>query len=91
MEGTKKLFSQRSIALWKENKEIVTKVNSIKNLPAELLEQNKKLLCYCDLRIKHNEILLKAISENTNRYDSEIDRIGMEINKILKELEEFKK
>lgn len=79
------------IVLWKENKEIVNKLNAIENLPAELLEQNKKLLSYCDLKIQHNGIIVKAISEDTDKYVSEIDRIGIEINKVLKELEEFKK
>lgn len=81
----------KGIVLWKENKEIINRLNSIENLPAELLEQHKKLLNYCDLRIKHNEIIIKAISEDTDKYVPEIDRIGMEINKILNELEELKK
>lgn len=81
---------RNGIVLWKENKEIVNRLNTIENLPAELLEQNKKLLSYCELRIKHNEIMLKAISEDTDKYVSEIERIGMEINKVLKELEEIK-
>ncbi|NLF42636.1 MAG: hypothetical protein GX587_08070, partial [Bacteroidales bacterium] len=50
------------IVLWKENKEIVSRLNSIENLPTELLEQNKKLLKYCDLRIQLNDIFVKAIS-----------------------------
>ncbi len=76
----------KGIVLWKENKEIINGLNSIDNLPPELLEQNKKLLKYCDLRIQHNEIIVKAISEDTDKYVSEIDRIGMEINNILEEL-----
>jgi len=39
------------------------------------------------LRIAHNEVIVKAISEDTDRYVSEIDRIGMEINKVLEELD----
>ena len=81
----------KGIVLWKENKEIINRLNSIVNLPVELLEQNKKLLKYCDLRIQHNEIIVKAVSEDTDKYVPEIEKIGMEINKVLKELEEFKK
>lgn len=76
----------KGIVLWKENKEIIKGLISIENLPTELIEQNKKLLEYCDLRIQHNEIIVKAISEDTDKYVSEIDRIGMEINNILEEL-----
>ena len=76
----------KGVVLWKENKEIVERLNSIDNLPKELLEQNAKLLKYCDLRIHHNEIIIKAISENTDKYVSEIEKIGLKINEILKEL-----
>lgn len=79
------------IVLWKENKEILNRIKAIENLPTELLEVNKKLLSYCELRIEYNEMAVKAISEKTDKYVSEIDRIGMEINKVLKEIEEFKK
>lgn len=76
----------KGIVLWKENKEIVERLNSIENLPIKLKDQNTLLLKYCDLRIQHNEIIIKAISEDTDKYVSEIERIGFEINKILEEL-----
>lgn len=82
---------KNGIVLWEENKGIIKKLNTIENLPTELLEQNKKLLSYCDLRIQHNEIIVKAISEDTDKYASEIDRIGLEINKTLSELEKSNK
>ncbi len=76
----------KGIDLWKENKEIIKGLISIENLPTELIAQNKKLLEYCDLRIQHNEIIVKAISEDTDKYVEEIDRIGIEINNVLEEL-----
>ena len=76
----------KGLVLWKENKEIVQKLSTIENLPIELQEQNVKLSKYCDLRIQHNEIIINAITEDTDRYVSEIERIGSEINKILEEL-----
>jgi hypothetical protein len=75
------------IVIWKENKEIVNRLNSIENLPTDLLEQNKRLLTYCDLRIQHNELIVKALSEETDKYVLEIDRIGIEISNILDEFE----
>ncbi len=76
----------KGIIMWKENKEILAELNSIENLPKELLDQNSLLQKYCDLRIEHSEIIIKAISEDTDKYVSEIERIGLEINKILEEL-----
>ncbi|WP_163714525.1 hypothetical protein [Mangrovibacterium lignilyticum] len=72
--------------LWKENKEALHRVASIENLPEELLQQNEKLVHYCDLRIAHNEYIIRALSENTNAYDQEIERIGTEIGQILEEM-----
>lgn len=76
----------KGIVLWRENKEIVNKMNSIENLPIEIHEQNEKLLKYCDLRIKHNEIIVKTISEDTDKYSSEMEEIGLEISTVLDEL-----
>lgn len=76
----------KGVEMWKENKEIVNGLNSIENLPKTLKDQNTLLLKYCDLRIQHYEIIIKAISEDTDKYVSEIERIGFEINKILEEL-----
>lgn len=76
----------KGIVMWKENKEIITALNEIDNLPEMLKEQNFLLLKYCDLRIQHSEIIVKAISEDTDKYVPEIDRIGFEISEILAEL-----
>lgn len=76
----------KGIVMWKENKRIVEGLNSIENLPKILKDQNALLLKYCDLRIQHNEIILKAISEDTDKYASEIELIGFKIDKVLEDL-----
>ncbi len=78
---------RKGIILWKENREIVNRLNAIENLPEELLEFDNKLLTYCNLRIQHYEIIIKALSEDTDMYDSEMERIGEELNKILEALD----
>lgn len=77
---------KNGIVLWKKNKEIVFELYSITNLPKPLLDQNILLLKYCDLRIEHNQIIIKAVTENTDKYVPEIDRIGSEIEKVLDKL-----
>lgn len=76
----------KDLVLWKENKGIVRRLNSIENLPQKLLDQNTKLIKYCDLRIQHHTILIKTISEQTDKYVPEIEKVGSEIDQILKEL-----
>ena len=76
----------KALALWKENLAIVERLNEIENLPKEILDQNTKLLKYCELRIKHDELIVKAISENTDKYVSEIEQIWSEIDLVLSDL-----
>lgn len=77
---------KNNIAIWNDNKVILENANNITNLPDELLEQNKMLDEYCDLRIQHFELILKALTENTNKYDSQIQSIGLKIEKKINEL-----
>jgi hypothetical protein len=79
-------FSQ-GIVLWKENQEIIKGLNANEKISRELLAQYSLLSKYCDFRVQHNEVIIKAISEETDKYDHEIERIGSEISKILDELE----
>ena len=76
----------KGTVLWEENKKITAKLDSMTSLPESLLENNNKLRKYCDLRIQLNELLIKAISENTDNYASEIQKVVSDINKTLKEL-----
>lgn len=76
----------KGIALWNENKKIVKELSTIENLPPKLINQNKLLLRYCNLRVEHSKIIIKAISENTDKYAPEIEKIGLEIGKVLEEL-----
>ena len=78
----------KGVVIWKENRGIVQKIDSIENLPDELREQDKKLLRYCDLRIQQYDLLIKAISEKTDKYVPELDRISSQIMNILDELKQ---
>lgn len=55
-------------------------------LPQILLLKNDKLKEYCELRIKSFQAIQRAISEETNKYDYEIEYCNIQIDKILNEL-----
>lgn len=74
----------KSLELWKGNKEIINKLNYYKNLPKELHSQNQILLEYCDLRIQQSKLFIKLINEDTDKYTSDINRIGEDIDKNIK-------
>lgn len=79
-----KVELQKGIVLWKENKMIIEKLNLIENLPEDLRNQNKLFSSYCDLRIKHYELFIKTLEEDTEKYLPEIEQITNEINETLK-------
>ncbi|WP_066630368.1 hypothetical protein [Labilibacter marinus] len=76
----------KGIVLWEENRTIITNLNTIENLPVELLEQNKILLNYCELRIEHYDLIVRALTEETDKYAVEIEKLGVEINQIIDNL-----
>ena len=73
--------------MWKENKEIITRLSTIENLPLELVSQNKLLGKLCDLRVDHNAYLIKTLVEDTDKYVLEMDRIVKEIEQTLIKLQ----
>ena len=75
-----------TIPYWERNKEIIIKLDTLEGISDELLNQNKVLKEYCDLRIKEFRIFEKAIKEDTDQYAKEIDQIHLEIENKLKEV-----
>lgn len=74
------------IYYWNENIKLIYSFNEL-NLPNEIVERNQKLKEYCDLRVKSYELLYKAISENTNQYDSLIENFNAQIDTKIKEIQ----
>lgn len=80
-----KEIKERGMYYWRENKKLVQEVDKL-NLPDEIHERDKKLLEYCDLRLKSYEVIYKAISENTGKYQPEIESYVSRINAVIAEL-----
>ncbi len=59
------------------------------DLPDVIHDRNAKLIEYCKLRIKSYNTMVKAITENTNKYDDEIKNYNSQIEKIIKELSQM--
>lgn len=71
---------------WNKNLKLLERVEQFE-LPKAIHERNVKLRAYCDLRIKSNELLSKAISEGSmETYQSELETLNLEIESIINEL-----
>ena len=70
---------------WKENISLLNEVEKYK-LPEAIHERNKKLLRYCELRVKSYELLYKAINEDSEEYKKEIEDYNRQIEVVLNSL-----
>lgn len=75
------------IPKWNENIQIVKQLNEIEGLPNEIIEQNKILLRYSELRLDAFTLFKKAISENTGVYDNDLEKIHSQIDQELSKLQ----
>jgi len=78
---------RRGINLWIKNIDITRNIQSMEGIPDEILELSQKLGDYCQLRIQQYNLILKASSNESNRYNVQLDLINIQIEKLLAELE----
>lgn len=71
---------------WKAAKGVITKMDAIPDITDELKIQDQSLKSYCDLRIEQYELIGKALKENTNQYDRQLENLNATINKLLDNL-----
>ena len=75
----------RSLYYWNENKKIINEADLL-YLPGPIQIRNKKLLEYCELRIKNCQLIYKSIEESTVDYSLKINQTNDQIESILNEL-----
>jgi len=78
---------RQGINLWIKNIDITRNIQSMEGIPDEVRELSKKLGDYCQLRIQQYNLILKASSNESNRYNVQLDLINIQIEKLLAELE----
>ena len=89
-DGTKedRLYeiNERGVYYWEENLKVLNNLEKV-SLPEEIEARNKELKRYCNLRIECYLLMGKAISEETVKYQPEIERINKEIQYLIASLE----
>lgn len=71
---------------WNKSIKLIDGFNEL-DLPLGIRTRNRILKEYCELRIKSYELVYKAISENTDQYQAEIEGYNQQIQAKIKELE----
>lgn len=75
------------IPKWEENKEIINNIIKEESGNQDTELKNQLLVEYSELRIKAFKLFKKSISEDTNRYYPELDRIHEDIDQVLNKLD----
>ena len=78
-------LKDRGIYYWNENLQLIESLDEL-DLPQPIVERNAKLKEYCELRIKSYELYYKAILEDSDQYQMEINDYNNKIEAIIDEL-----
>lgn len=70
---------------WKQNLIIIDNLDKIEGLDEQLKKQNETLRQYSKVRIEAFELIKKAVTENTNSYDGQIEELNKQIEEVLKQ------
>lgn len=79
-----KELSSKIIPKWEKNINILKELNTLDGLPLERLEQNKRRLTYSELRLEAFLLIKKAVSEDTDKYNSQINELSIKIDELNK-------
>jgi len=79
-------LDNKVIPKWEKNINIIKELNAIDGLPSRMLDQNKSLLKYSELRLETFLLIKKAISEDTDKYDSQLNMLNQKIDNELEKL-----
>nr|MBP9794031.1 hypothetical protein [Flavobacterium sp.] len=79
-------IKDRGIYYWNQNIDLINEVDKL-NLPDDIHKKNSKIKLYCELRIKSFQLIYKAVSEETNKYDIEIKNYDNQIQSIINDLQ----
>lgn len=75
------------IYYWQENIKLINELEQL-NLPDEIHDRNKKLLDYCELRIKSYQLIYRTVEQDTDSYQDSIVYYNQRIEAIVNGLKE---
>lgn len=78
-------LKNRGIYYWKENIRLMDSMEKL-DLPEEIDARNVLIKQYCELRLASYELLYKSVSEDSSKYNAQLDDYNMKIQNKLNEL-----
>lgn len=81
------VIKDEGIPNWKECKNIINQIDSLKDLPSVLSDRTVCLKKYCDYRIASFELMAESIERHTRAYDYQINIYNQKIDLIIRKLQ----
>lgn len=78
-------IKDKGLYYWNESIKLLSNLEKL-NLPDGIHDRNKKLIVYCNLRIKSYNFIYKAIEQDTDTYKDSIEFYNRKIETIINEL-----
>ena len=75
----------RGIYYWNQNIELLNGLEKL-TIPESLHEQDRKLIHYCELRLKSYNLIYKAVDEGTDKYKDSIAIYNKDIEAIINDI-----
>lgn len=85
IEKLRDLFRDTGLYYYKQNLTLADEMGKL-NVPDKLKQRTGKLKEYCNLKIQTFELIVKALSENTNAYDNQIQALNAKTELKLAEI-----
>lgn len=79
------VLKDSALPQWKHFQKEITKTDSYR-LGDEFKHKRELLSKYAQLRVRQTELIFKSLNEGTDKYNSEIDEVSEEIDKIIDQL-----
>lgn len=80
-------LKENGIYYWEKCIKLISDIDRL-NLPEAIHSRNKKLITYCELRIKSYDLIYKTVSEDTQQYTEEVQEYNRKIENIINGLKE---
>lgn len=86
-EKTLSEIKGKGLYYWNESIKLLNNLERLK-LPDAIHNRNKKLLTYCDLRLKSYNLIYKAVEQDTDMYKDSLEYYNIQIKTVIDGLKE---
>lgn len=77
-----------SIPKLQENMDLLKELDRIENIPSEFQGYNSLLREYCQIRVEICKLITKAVEEDTDAYDKQMEELNLKLGDVISRINE---